>query len=57
MYEATDFETEKLTASIHAVLRWYGDDAKLGKSWNDNWYIDPPYKAMICHTGRWLCAF
>jgi hypothetical protein len=39
MYEATEFETEKLTASIHAALRWYGDDAKLGKSWDDNWYI------------------
>jgi len=39
MYESTEFATQKLTASIHAALRWYSDDAKLGPSWDDNWSI------------------
>jgi hypothetical protein len=39
MYEATEFETEKLTACIHAALRWYGDDATLANSWEGNWSI------------------
>ena len=36
MYEATQFETEKLTACIYAALRFPNDRSSLAAAWDEN---------------------